>query len=139
MPPPVLYEQEELAFREAAFTWFRAQQSTEPIFTRVNLSQLSCGGTTHRLFGPISGFAGWQNKNSVALVKVPPSLFEYGLERPCQIEHFSRGSMIRLLENCQYLRASHCFDNQSFPDILVKFVSKPNRCCQRRNWLNSWL
>ena len=51
----MLNDQEELAFREAAFAWIRAQQLTKPFFTREDLSQFSYGGTSHRLIGLFTG------------------------------------------------------------------------------------
>ena len=51
----MLNDQEELAFREAAFAWIRAQQLTKPFFTREDLSEFSYGGTTHRLIGLFTG------------------------------------------------------------------------------------
>jgi putative restriction endonuclease len=51
----VLNDQEELAFREAAFAWIRAQQLRKPFFTREDLSEFSYGGTTHRLIGLFTG------------------------------------------------------------------------------------
>jgi hypothetical protein len=44
----MLNDQEELAFREAAFAWIRAQQLTKPFFTHEDLSEFSYGGTTHQ-------------------------------------------------------------------------------------------
>jgi putative restriction endonuclease len=51
----VLNDQEELAFRESAFAWIRAQQLHKPFFTREDLSQFSYGGATHRLIGLFTG------------------------------------------------------------------------------------
>ena len=51
----MLNDQEELAFRESAFAWIRAQQLHKPFFTREDLSQFSYGGATHRLIGLFTG------------------------------------------------------------------------------------
>ena len=51
----MLNDQEELAFRESAFAWIRAQQFHKPFFTREDLSEFSFGGTTHRLIGLFTG------------------------------------------------------------------------------------
>jgi putative restriction endonuclease len=51
----MLNDQEELAFREAAFAWIRAQLLAKPFFTREDLSEFSYGGTTHRLIGLFMG------------------------------------------------------------------------------------
>ena len=51
----MLDDQEELAFRESAFAWIRAQQLHKPFFTREDLSQFSYGGATHRLIGLFTG------------------------------------------------------------------------------------
>jgi hypothetical protein len=48
-------DQEELAFRESAFAWIRAQQLHKPFFTREDLSQFSYGGATHRLISLFTG------------------------------------------------------------------------------------
>jgi len=69
----VLNDQEELAFREAAFAWIRAQQLTKPYFTREDLSEFSYGGTTHRLIGLFTGI--WKvtapaSDNSTAVLLV---------------------------------------------------------------------
>jgi hypothetical protein len=56
----MLNDHEELAFREAAFAWIRAQQLTKPFFTREDLSEFSYGGTTHRLIGLFTGI--WKVK-----------------------------------------------------------------------------
>ena len=56
----MLSDQEELAFRESAFAWIRAQQLHKPFFTREDLSQFSYGGATHRLIGLYTGI--WKVK-----------------------------------------------------------------------------
>ena len=51
----MLSDQQELHFREAAFTWIRTQQLHKPFFTRDDLSTFEYGGSRHRLIGPYTG------------------------------------------------------------------------------------
>ncbi|MDA2946393.1 MAG: HNH endonuclease [Actinomycetota bacterium] len=48
-------DEEELAFREEAFAWVRAQQLRTPFFTRDDLSKFPFGGKTYRLIGSQTG------------------------------------------------------------------------------------
>jgi putative restriction endonuclease len=77
----VLNDQEELAFRESAFAWIRAQQLHKPFFTREDLSQFSYGGATHRLIGLFTGI--WKVRAlSDSAIAISTAYVPDGSQRP---------------------------------------------------------
>lgn len=77
----MLNDQEELAFRESAFAWIRAQQLHKPFFTREDLSQFSYGGATHRLIGLFTGI--WKvTALSDSAIAISTAYVRDGLKRP---------------------------------------------------------
>ena len=77
----MLNDQEELAFRESAFAWIRAQQLHKPFFTREDLSQFSFGGATHRLIGLFTGI--WKvTALSDSAIAISTSYVPDGSQRP---------------------------------------------------------
>ena len=77
----MLNDQDELAFRESAFAWIRAQQLHKPFFTREDLSQFSYGGATHRLIGLFTGI--WKvTALSDSAIAISTAYVRDGLKRP---------------------------------------------------------
>ena len=77
----MLNDQEELAFRESAFAWIRAQQLHKPFFTREDLSQFSYGGATHRLIGLFTGI--WKVRAlSDSAIAISTAYVRDGSKRP---------------------------------------------------------
>lgn len=83
-------ELDDLAFRESAFAWLRAQMLDRDLFSRDDMSRFPFGGTERRLIGPFTGI--WRlTKLSQAAISISTAYVANLKDRPYADEVGSDG------------------------------------------------
>lgn len=77
-------ELDELAFRESAFAWLRAQMLIKPVFTRDDLAKFSFQGMQYRLLGPYTGI--WKPKELTSALSFSTAFRPEGANKPYEDE-----------------------------------------------------